>query len=570
MGSVSMTIEQELGGVVARAVSSALGVEVGDPQVRPSGNEKFGDYQTTVAMSLAKEVGQPPRDIAQKVIDALTTNGSLIREAEIAGPGFVNFHLADQALVERVAMAAADDRAGVPRAETRRRVIVDYSSPNVAKEMHVGHLRSTIIGDALARMAEFLGHEVLRQNHIGDWGTPFGMLLEELAEHPDDDLSDLNEFYRQVRERFDSDAEFAERARKRVVALQSGDPETHKLWEGLVAESERHFEEVYSLLGVGLTHEHVMGESAYNRWLQETVDELRERGIAREDQGAWIVTPEGFTGREGQPAVMIVQKSDGGFTYAASDLAAIRHRLHDLEANDVFYVVGAPQSMHFAMLFQTAREAGWLTDEHRAVHVPFGSVLGEDNKMLRTRAGAPIKLIELLEEAVERASKLVEEADRDVARAVGIGSLKYADLVNDRERDYVFSWDRMLSLDGNTGVYLQYAVARIRSMLEKAGDVPDAPPPDTGLTHPAERALALRIVGFPTALAKAVESQRPHILARTLYDLAQAFSSFYEKCPVLKAEDEATRALRLVLSRATERTLVAGLAMLGIETPQRL
>ncbi len=562
-----MTIEQELGGVVARAVSSALGVEVGDPQVRPSGNEKFGDYQTTVAMSLAKQVGRPPRDIAGEVVGALDAP-EIVRLAEIAGPGFVNFHLADRALVDRVGRAAADDRAGAPRAERARKVVIDYSSPNVAKEMHVGHLRSTIIGDALARMHRFAGHDVVPQNHVGDWGTPFGMLLEEMAERPDADLRDLNEFYRSVRERFDADPEFAERARRRVVALQSGDAETRRLWDELVAESQRHFAVVYDLLGVGLTPEHTMGESAYNRWLQETVDELRENGIAREDQGAWIVTPEGFSGREGQPAVMIVQKSDGGFTYSATDLAAIRYRFRDLGADDALYVVGAPQAMHFAMVFQTAREAGWLGDGHRAVHVPFGSVLGEDGKMLRTRAGVPIKLVDLLEEAVERAARLVPEDAQDVARAVGIGSLKYADLVNDRERDYTFSWDRMLSLDGNTGVYLQYAVARIRSMLDKAGEPPAADP--GAFAHPAERALALRIVAFPTALEKALEQYRPHILARALYDLAQAFSSFYEKCPVLRAEDDAVRALRLLLSRATENVLVTGLDMLGIETPRRL
>ena len=566
--AVSMTIEQELGGLVARAVSSALGVEVGDPQVRPSGNEKFGDYQTTVAMALAKQVGRPPRDIAGDLVKLLDDT-AVVRSAEIAGPGFVNFHLADRALLDRVAAAAADpDRAAIPQAAEQRRVIVDYSSPNVAKEMHVGHLRSTIIGDALARMERFLGHEVIPENHIGDWGTPFGMLLEQIDEQPDVDLSDLNRFYKLVRERFDSDEEFAERARRRVVLLQSGDARTRELWDRLVEESERHFAVVYDLLGVGLTHEHTVGESFYNQWLDETVEELVALKLAREDQGALIVSPDGFTGREGQPAVMIVRKSDGGYTYAASDLAAIRHRVRDQQADDMLYVVGAPQAMHFAMVFATAREAGWLTGAHRAVHVPFGSVLGEDGKMLRTRAGVEVKLVDLLEEAVQRAAKLVPDDTQDVARAVGIGSLKYADLVNDRDRDYTFAWDRMLSLDGNTGVYLQYAVARIRSMLAKAGDAPDVRP--AAFTHPAERALALRIVAFPTALEKAVEQYKPHVLARALYDLAQAFSSFYEKCPVLRAEDDATKALRIELSRATENVLVVGLDMLGIETPQRL
>jgi arginyl-tRNA synthetase len=351
--------------------------------------------------------------------------------------------------------------------------------------------------------------------------------------------------------------------------LQSGDAATRELWEHLVAESESHFEQVYALLDVDLSHGDVMGESAYNHLLAETVEELKAKGIAREDDGAWIVTPEGFTGRDGGPAVLIVQKTDGGYTYAATDLAAIRYRFGELGADCSLYVVGAPQSMHFAMIFQTAREAGWLTDDKHAEHVPFGSVLGEDGKMLRTRAGDPIKLIDLLEEAIERASKLVEGADRDVAAAVGIGSLKYADLVNDRERDYTFSWDRMLSLDGNTGVYLQYAVARIRSMLDKAGEIDETVVP-AAFAQPAERALALRIVGFPTALEKAVEASKPHILARALYDLAQAFSSFYEKCPVLRAPDEETKALRLILSRATERTLTAGLDLLGIQAPQRL
>ena len=555
--------------MVARAVSSALGVEVDDPQVRPSGNEKFGDYQTTVAMALAKQVGRPPRDVAGAVVDALDAP-DVVRAAEIAGPGFVNLHLTDAWLLDRVRRAAEDERAGIARQEPARKAVVDYSAPNVAKEMHVGHLRSTIIGDALARMLRFLGHEVVPQNHIGDWGTPFGMLLEQLAETPGADLTDLNAFYRDVRERFDGDDDFKERARRRVVSLQSGDAETRRLWDGLVAESEHHFAQVYELLGVGLTSADTMGESRYNHLLADTVEELKAKGIAREDQGACIVTPEGFTGRDGGPAVLIVQKSDGGFTYGATDLAAIRYRFCELGVDEALYVVGQPQTMHFAMIFRTARDAGWLTRERRATHVAFGSVLGEDGKMLRTRSGDPIKLIDLLREAVERATALVDGDDPAVARAVGIGSLKYADLVNDRERDYTFSWDRMLSLDGNTGVYLQYAVARIRSMIEKAGE--DATPPaEPGpFTQPPERALALKLVAFPTALEKAVEQARPHVLARALYDLAQSFSAFYERCPVLRADDEPTRALRLLLSAATERTLAVGLDLLGIEAPQRL
>ena len=578
MAGMPATIEHELGQLVTRAARSALGVDVDDPLVRPSGNEKFGDYQTTLAMSLAKEVGRPPREIADAVVDALD-GGEIVSSASVAGPGFVNFELRDAWLLDRVREAADDERLGIPAATATRRVVVDYSAPNVAKEMHVGHLRSTIIGDALVRMLRFAGHEAIPQNHVGDWGTPFGMLLEEMADRglggPDLEISDLNAFYQEARSRFDGDPGFAQRARERVVKLQTGDPETRRLWDELVAESERHFMTVYDLLGVCLGPEDMAGESRYDSMLEETIEELRHKGLLKLDQGAWVVSPPGFTGREGQPAVLIVQKSDGGYTYAATDLAAVRYRFTELGATDALYVVGAPQSMHFAMVFATAETAGWIGPGKHAEHVPFGSVLGEDGKMLRTRSGEPIRLVDLLREAIERAERLVrersgDELPADIARAVGVGSLKYADLVNDRERDYVFSWDRMLALDGNTGVYLQYAVARIRSMLERAGeDVPSEWPADAAFTHPAERALALRVAAFPTALEKALGATKPHVLARQLYDVATSFSGFYENCPVLKAEGD-TRELRLMLSVATERTLATGLSLLGIDAPRRL
>jgi arginyl-tRNA synthetase len=451
--------------------------------------------------------------------------------------------------------------------------------------MHIGHLRSSIIGDAILRLLRFAGHEVTPHNHLGDWGTPFGMLIEHLVDEgwqtgdaaTQHSISDLNGFYQEARKKFDADAGFATRARQRVVSLQGGDEDTLALWHQLVDESTRHFEKVYDVLGVHLSPEDIYGESFYNPFLADTLAELERKGLTTVSEGALCAFPAGFTNRDGDPLPLIVRKSDGGYGYATTDLATLRYWIGDRHMTDLLYVVGTPQAQHFQMVFATGRDAGWLTDDNNAVHVGFGSILGEDGKTIRTRAGGSLKLVELLNEAVEHAASVVaERSDQDeaaqavVSRAVGIGAVKYADLSNDRERDYVFTWDKMLSTEGNTSVYLQYANARIRSILRKAGAQPSAETP-VALAEPQERALAMKLVQFPAAIDAAVEGYLPHKLCGYLYELATVFSGFYENCPILaESTDEATRASRLVLARITSDTLVLGLSLLGIEAPERL
>jgi arginyl-tRNA synthetase len=557
-----------------------------DPVVRPSDR---ADFQANGALAVAKQLGRSPRDVAAEVVATaeLSAAGSLsaIAEVEIAGPGFLNLTLLDEFVAAEVAAVAADPRLGVRAAEHPERVVVDYSAPNVAKEMHVGHLRTTIIGDALVRLLTFLGHDVLRENHVGDWGTPFGMLIEHLLDLGEDaaahelSVGDLDDFYRQARAAFDDSPEMQERARERVVLLQAGDPETLRLWEVLVRESERYFATVYDKLGVLLRPDDIVGESFYNLMLPEVVEELTERGLAVESEGATVVFLDGYTNREGEAQPLIVQNSQGGFNYATTDLATVRDRVGRRSATWLLYVVGAPQAQHFAMCWEVCRLAGWLVPPARAVHVMFGNVLGPDRKMFKTRSGATVKLVALLDEAVERAEATVAEKNPDlpaderaaVARAVGIGAVKYADLSTDRIKDYVFDWDRMLSFDGNTAPYLQYAHARIRSILRRgevdpaslAGVVPS-------VAEPAERALALTLLGFDAAVQETVDRLSPHRLCTYLFELASAFTTFYEACPVLKAPDEATRVSRLALADLTARVLREGLGLLGIEAPDRM
>jgi arginyl-tRNA synthetase len=477
---------------------------------------------------------------------------------------------------------SADPNVGVRPTTTPETVVIDYSAPNVAKEMHVGHLRSTVIGDSLVRLREFVGDKVMRENHIGDWGTPFGMLIEHLldegeARHDNAlQVGELGEFYRAARAKFDSDDEFKERARRRVVSLQAFDPETMQLWQRLVDESTRYFNVVYGKLGVLLTDDDVAGESMYHRLLPEVIRRLDEKGLLQESDGAKVVFPAGFTNREGEPLPLIVQKRDGGFNYGTSDLACVIDRVERLGATLLVYVVGAPQAQHLQMVFAVSEQAGWLRPPARAVHVGFGNVLGPDRKMFKTRSGDTVRLEDLLDEAVERATAQVEEKSHDlsadtkaaVAKAVGIGALKYADLSSDRIKDYVFDWDRMLASTGDTGPYLQYAVARIRSIFEKAGKAGQPPGPIT-LTAPAERRLALEILGFEPALTAAMDQREPHRLAGYLHGLAVAFSVFYERCPILRA-DEPVRASRLALADRTGRTLALGLHLLGIEVPDAM
>lgn len=567
---------------IREAVRAAFGEEHAgvDPLVRRSDR---ADYQANLAMGLAKVLKQPPRAVAEEIVKKLELS-DVCERVELAGPGFINMTLSRAFLERELAALDRDPRLGVPRASAPETVVIDYSAPNVAKEMHVGHLRSNIIGDALARVLEFVGHRVLRQNHIGDWGTPFGMLIEHLIDQSDasgsHSIGELNAFYRAARAKFEQDPAFAERARQRVVLLQRGDERTLELWRELVAASTAYFTAIYERLGISLKPEHVRGESFYNPMLPEIADELERRGIAKISDGALCVFPPGFTNREGEPLPLIVRKNDGGFGYAATDLAAIRYRTGELGATRILYVVGAPQQQHFAMVFEVAKMAGWLRPPARAEHVAFGSILGPDKKMFKTRSGENVRLSELLDEALERADRAIverrqgEELDPDerakLAAQIGMGALKYVDLSSDRNKDYVFDWDRMLAFEGNTGPYLQYAHARIRSILRKAEEQGAAPGSAISVEAKRERELALELLAFGSVVEQVADSLLPHKLCSYLYELATAFTAFYEECPVLKAETPELRASRLALSELTRRVLALGLSLLGIEAPERM
>ena len=550
-----------------------------DPVVRPSDR---ADAQVNGALALGKQVGRPPREIAEAVV----ASGVLDRfcsSAEVAGPGFVNLVLRPEFLAGQVVLAANDSRLGV-RAAAPERVVVDYSAPNVAKEMHVGHLRSTIIGDSITRLLGFVGHDVVRENHIGDWGTPFGMLIEHLIDLGADadavvDSDDPNAFYQAARARFDADDDFKERARQRVVLLQGGDEVTISLWRQLVANSVRYFNKVYRQLGVLLDDGDLMGESAYHDLLPGVLERLGAAGLLQQSDGADVVFPPGFTNRDGDPLPLIVQKGGGGFNYATSDLACVIDRLERVGATLLVYVVGAPQAQHLEMVFSVAGMAGWLQPPARAVHVPFGSVLGSDRKMFRTRSGENVRLQALIDEGVQRASEAVRSKSPDmpadeqqrVSRMVGIGAIKYADLSNDRVKDYVFDWDRMLAFDGNTAPYLQYAHARICSIFRRVEvERASVRAVEPSLVEPQERALALALLQFDAAVTDAVDKFAPHRLCTYLFDLAQAFTSFYDACPVLRAPDETTRRSRLALCDLTARVLEQGLGLLGIDAPERM
>jgi arginyl-tRNA synthetase len=558
------------------AVAGAPGT---DPVVRPSDR---ADAQANGALPLAKALGRNPREIAQAVVDAADLDG--VAAVEIAGPGFLNLTLEPAFIGGLVAATAADDALGIDRVAAPETVVVDYSAPNVAKEMHIGHLRTTAIGDALVRMLDAVGHDVVRENHIGDWGRPFGMLIEHLVdlgpERADTlGLGDLDAFYKEANAKFDAGGDFQARARQRVVLLQQRDPETIALWDKLVAQSARHWNDVYGKLGVLLTDDDIAGESRYDALMPEVLERLDAAGLLEESDGAQVVFPPGFTNREGEPLPLIVRSRAGAFTYATSDLACVLDRVERVGATWLLYVVGAPQSQHFAMVFAVAAMAGWLVPPARAEHVAFGNVLGEDRKMLKSRSGEPVRFIDVIDEAIERGRAAVADknpelpaAQRDViGRQVGIGALKYADLSTDRIRDYVFDWDRMLSFDGNTAPYLQYAHARICSIFRRAeverDDVRGTVPV---LGAPQERELALRVLGFGTAVAETIERTSPHRLCTYLYELAADFTAFYEHCPVLKAPDADTRASRLALSDVTARVLARGLDLLGIDAPEQM
>jgi arginyl-tRNA synthetase len=564
--------------LVSAAIERALGPDHAgaDPVLRPS---RFADVQVNAPLALAKAVGAPPREVAARLVEALEVDG-VCSAVEVSGPGFVNLTYDDRWLESLLAEQAGDDRLGVP-VQQQQVVPLDYSAPNVAKEMHVGHLRTTVVGDALARTLEHLGHRVVRQNHIGDWGTPFGMLIEHLVDVGEDSgtarllESDPNAFYQAARARFDADEEFAARARARVVSLQAGDGETLRLWGHLVELSKAYFHRIYDALDVTLTDDDLAGESTYNDELAGICAELEEKGLAVVSEGALCVFLDGYTGREGKPVPLIVRKSDGGYGYATTDLATVRHRVRDLGGTRLLYVIGAPQSLHLQMVWETARLAGWLPDDVEVVHVQIGNVLGEDRKILRTRSGNPLRLVQLLDEAVAHARRVVDEARPEleesvraaIAPQVGIGAVKYADLSVAHDSEYVFDLDRMVQLTGATGPYLQYATARIRSIFRGAGEEPRRGP--VALGEPAERALALRLLGFGTVVAQVGDLLEPHRLCGYLFELAQDFSAFYEACPVLKAAPD-VRASRLALSAQTLEVLVQGLDLLGITAPERM
>ena len=565
-------------------VSAALTAEFGpeyagaDPLIRPS---QFADFQANVAMALARRLGQPPRDVAARIAGHLA-GVDMFEQAEVSGPGFINITLRDGWIEQAAASQLADPGLSVDQATIPQRVVVDYSAPNVAKEMHVGHLRTTVVGDAYVRALERLGHTVIRANHIGDWGTNFGMLLEHLidigeqAAYAQLAAGEINAFYQAAKVKFDADPAFADRSRRRVVALQAGDQETLRLWQTLVDDSKQYYNAIYRRLGVTLTDADLAPESFYNPMLEAVCADLERAGVAVLSDGALCAFPPGFTGRDGQPLPLILRKSDGGYGYGTTDMAAIRYRVNDLHAGRLTYVVGSEQSQHLAMVFAVARQAGWLPDSVIAEHAAIGMVTGADRKRFRSRTGESVKLIDLIGEAVARAEEVIKDRYDDpeqraqIAEAVGIGALKYADLSVARDSSYALDFDRMLALTGNTGPYLQYATARIRSIFARAGAEPQDCTGPVMLAEPAERNLALRLLGFGPAIAEAVATAEPHKLAGFVFDVASDFTAFYEQCPVLKAPSAELRTSRLALAALTLRVLMSGLDLLGIPVPDRM
>jgi len=574
--------QQVLGARVRDALVAAYGPDYADadPLIRPS---SFGDLQSNAALPLAKKLGRAPRDIAAEIVGHLDV-GDICEPPTVSGPGFINLTLRPQWIADAATALLADPRLGVPAAEPQT-VVVDYSSPNIAKEMHVGHLRATIVGDAIVRVLELVGHHVIRDNHVGDWGTPFGMLLEHLVDVGDDSAeagllrTDPNAFYQAARVQFDTDPAFAARARDRVVKLQSGnDPATQRLWDELMELSKDYLRDTYAVLRVTLGDEDIRGESFYNDMLRGVADDLIAKGLATISDGALCAFPAGFQNRDGSPLPLIIVKSDGGYNYATTDLATIRYRVDKLNADRALYVVGTDQAQHFKMVFEVAREAGWLPDSADFEHAQVGMVQGKDGRRLRTRAGDNVGLSELIAEGPQRARALLDEVERDdqgldldaIAQDVGIGAIKYADLSTARESAYIFDWDRMISFKGNTGPYLQYATARIRSIFRRAGIVEAELHGPITVTAEAERELAKKLLEFGPVVTQVAETAEPHRLCSYLFELASLFTSFYEQCPVLKADDEETRSSRLALCAAVLRVLTVGLDLLGVPIPDRM
>jgi arginyl-tRNA synthetase len=549
-----------------------------DPVLRTSDRS---DYQANGVMALAKRVLRPPRDVANEIVAASDLAG--VASVEVAGPGFLNLTLSVGFLNNQLRALLGDARVGRAPVSNPKTVVIDYSAPNVAKELHVGNLRSTIIGDALARMYRFAGHRLIARNHLGDWGTPFGMLIEHLLDLGEEEaiaslsIGELNAFYQAARVKFDADDAFKERSRLRVVTLQSGDPETLRPWKILVDQSVKYLSNIYRELDITLTADDAVGESYYNDMLDDVVADLDTAGLLVESDGALCVFPPGFTNRENEPLPLIVKKRDDGYGYAATDLAAVRDRVSNLHADELLYVVGTPQAQHLDMVFAVARMVGWLPDDVRCEHVAFGHVLGPDRKMFKTRSGESVLLAGLVDEAITRADAALvsrrfegdEMARAELSVQIALAAIKYADLSGERQRDYVFDLDRMLAFEGDTGPYLQYAHARLRSIFRRLGTEWNADSANFLLGSPSERHLALGVLAFPEAFDMALSSLQPHRLCNYLFDLAQRFTSFYEACPVLSSEGR-LRDERLALCDLTARTLSLGLSLLGIHAPEQM
>ena len=553
--------------------------------IAPGKKAGFGDYQANCAMGAAKAMGTTPRELAAKIVAALLPElEGIADKLEIAGPGFINIDLNSTWLGQQISSAQTDSRLNIATVRVPQNVVIDYSGPNLAKEMHVGHLRSTIIGDAIVRLLEFQGHNVIRQNHVGDWGTQFGMLIAELEENQANAngemiLKDLEVFYQQAKKHFDDDAAFADKARAYVVRLQSGDPEMLKLWQQFKTISLKHSTEIYEQLNVTLTNEHVRGESFYNDDLAPLVKELQTQGLASESEGAQVVFLQELADKDNNPSPVIIQKQGGGFLYATTDLAALRYRVKTLSANRIMYFIDARQSLHMQQVFTIARNAKFADDKLSLEHLAFGTMMGNDGKPFKTRTGGTVKLAELLIEAVERAGNLVRERSTDlreseiteIARKVGIGSVKYSDLSKTRTNDYIFSWESMLSFEGNTAPYMQYAFTRVQSIFRKAGVTPESLLSAIIIGTEQEKTLAIKLLQFSEVLDQVAREALPHLLCTYLYEIASLYMTFYEACPILKEGIEPEiRDSRLRLCHLVARTIEQGLELLGIEVMERM
>lgn len=577
-----MNIQALLSEKVSQALIAAGAPADCEPQVRQSAKVQFGDYQANGVMAVAKKLGMAPRQLAEQVLSHLDLNG-IANKVEIAGPGFINIFLDPAFLADNVNLALQSERLGVAKPQPQT-IVVDYSAPNVAKEMHVGHLRSTIIGDASVRTLEFLGHRVIRANHVGDWGTQFGMLIAYLEKQQQENagemaLADLEGFYREAKKHYDEDEAFAERARSYVVKLQGGDEYFLQMWRKLVDITMSQNQITYDRLNVTLTRDDVMGESLYNPMLPGIVADLKAKGMAVESEGATVVFLDEYENKEGEPMGVIIQKKDGGYLYTTTDIACAKYRYETLHADRVLYYIDSRQHQHLMQAWTIVRKAGYVPESVPLEHHMFGMMLGKDGKPFKTRAGGTVKLADLLDEALERARRLVAEKNPDMpaeeleklANAVGIGAVKYADLSKNRTTDYIFDWDNMLAFEGNTAPYMQYAYTRVLSVFRKAGiDESALAAAPVVISEDREAQLAARLLQFEETLAVVAREGTPHVMCAYLYDLAGLFSGFYEHCPILSAESEEARNSRLKLALLTAKTLKLGLDTLGIETVERM